>query len=216
MWVRVLVGVLLLIASGAQAGKLYPVDESGQDPSFAAFRKRLIAAVRRRDARFVRSILDPEIELSFGGLQGRKDFEEMWHPERRDSELWPVLDQLLKLGGAYDRRSRTFTAPYVFTAFPDDMDAFEHSAIVGKGVNVRAQPSCCAAVIGTLSYDIVRVAAPEPEPEPGGKHSWVAITLPNGRRGYVDARFIRSPIDYRAQFTKVRGRWRMTFLLAGD
>jgi hypothetical protein len=40
--------------------------------------------------------------------------------------------------------------------------------------------------------------------------------LPGGRRGFVHAAYARSPVDYRAYFTRVDGRWQLTLFLAGD
>jgi hypothetical protein len=42
------------------------------------------------------------------------------------------------------------------------------------------------------------------------------VRLPDGRAGFVDSRFVRSPIDYRAAFARIDGRWQMTLFLAGD
>jgi hypothetical protein len=38
----------------------------------------------------------------------------------------------------------------------------------------------------------------------------------DGKTGYVTSRLVRSPIDYRAMFNKIGGRWQMTFFAAGD
>jgi hypothetical protein len=46
--------------------------------------------------------------------------------------------------------------------------------------------------------------------------AWVKITAPNGRQGYVSGKYVRSPSDYHACFRKVRGKWYMTVLAAGD
>src|SRR5262245_10335517 len=62
----------------AQVGKLYPVDEGPKDPSFQAFRDKLIEAAKNRDAKFILSILDPNITSSFGGNGGVKEFKETW------------------------------------------------------------------------------------------------------------------------------------------
>jgi hypothetical protein len=36
------------------------------------------------------------------------------------------------------------------------------------------------------------------------------------RHGYVASRLARSPLDYRAIFTRAAGRWQLTMFLAGD
>ena len=64
-----------------------PVDEANMDASFAAFRGKLIAAAARRDSKYIMSILDPKIHLSFGGHAGIKDFKAMWKIETKNSEF---------------------------------------------------------------------------------------------------------------------------------
>jgi hypothetical protein len=45
---------------------------------------------------------------------------------------------------------------------------------------------------------------------------WRRVKTEDGESGYVAARDVRSPIDYRAAFEKVDGRWMMTFFVVGD
>jgi hypothetical protein len=42
------------------------------------------------------------------------------------------------------------------------------------------------------------------------------VQLTNGRTGFVPARLARSPIAYRAFFTRRDGRWQMAMFVAGD
>ncbi len=42
------------------------------------------------------------------------------------------------------------------------------------------------------------------------------LRLADGTAGYISSRYVRSPIDYRAYFSKEGGRWQMMMLLAGD
>jgi hypothetical protein len=196
----------------AQVGKLYPVDEGPKDPSFQAFRVKLIEAAKNRDAKFVLSILDQKITNSFAGDGGVKEFREMWEPGNPNSELWGVLVKILSMGGSFSKNE--FCAPYVFSKFPE-LDPFEHSAIIGEQVRVREQPDLTSLVIASLSHDIVTITDPfEPIKKDG--RSWIAIKLSNGKTGFVSEQFIRSPIDYRACFTKKNGKWRMITLVAGD
>ena len=52
--------------------------------------------------------------------------------------------------------------------------------------------------------------------EPYAESEWTRIKLRDGRTGYISSRYVRSPIDYRAVFNKMDGRWRMTAFVAGD
>jgi hypothetical protein len=199
----------------AQVAKLYPVDEGPKDPSFKAFRDKLIEAAKNRDTKFVLSILDPDILNSFGGDGGVGQFKEKWKPDNPNSELWGVLLGVLSIGGSFDPKTKDFCAPYVFSNFPE-LDGFEHSAIIGEQVRVREQPGLTSPIIASLSYDIVALPDRPVKPIKMDGTSWIAIKLSNGKTGFVSEQFIRSPIDYRACFSKKNGKWRMNTLVAGD
>jgi hypothetical protein len=209
-WAGVLAGLVVPGPALAEPA-LPPVDEAVASPDFFAFRARLQAAVARRDAAAVVAALHRNVKLSFGGDAGLADFEATWKPSAPDSPLWEALGTVLALGGSFSPDG-TFTAPYVFARWPADRDAFEHVAVVGSGVRVRAAPAASAPVVGSLSFCIVRLR----EPLPPGPASWARIDFGADRSGYVDGRFVRSPIDYRAHFEKVDGRWQITLFLAGD
>src|SRR5688572_14099050 len=65
-----------------------PVDEAAQDASFLEFRTKLIEAAERKDAVFILSILDPKINLSFGGDAGIADFKRIWKINSKNSQFW--------------------------------------------------------------------------------------------------------------------------------
>jgi hypothetical protein len=199
----------------AQVSKLYPVDEAARDGSFFAFRARLMIAVEQRDAVFVTSVVSPTIKNSFGGNDGLAEFKKYWRPERAASRLWATLMGVLALGGSFDERN-AFIAPYTFSKWPEEIDAFQHGAIVGEGVRVRERPALDGKVLASLSFDIVKVPDWRPAQTRGSKQVWIKVTLANGAPGYVAADYIRSSIDYRAIFEKKDGRWVMTVLIAGD
>lgn len=216
--------LLLLAAVGtgkqeAQAGrqypvrKLHPVDEAGKDLSFLAFRRTMFRIVRDRDRRALEGALAPDVVSSFGRSPGRKDFVEEYHPERKDSKVWSILSRVLPLGGSFstvDGR-RTFSAPYVFSKFPEDLDSESYGVVLRPKVEVRAAPAVRSRVIAILSYDIVKW-----DGTPDLEQVWTLILTPQGLRGYVPTRHIRSPMDYRAMFSKIRGRWLITSLVSGD
>ena len=182
-------------------------DEAGRRPDFVAFRERLLAAIDRRDVDAVVNVAVPDIRLSFGTSQGRDDLRRglTAAPER-----WNALRTVLTLGGTWES-SNVFTAPYVFSAWPDDHDSFEEQAIVGAHVRVRAAPRADAAVVTSLTSCIVRVAETR---EPN--EDWTAVELGAQAVGYVSSPYIRSPIDYRARFVFKGGRWQMDYFVAGD
>ena len=219
-----LVSLVVLAAACAPAAgwavKVYPVDQAGRDPSFAAFRRQLLHAAYEYDSRFVVAHLSPGIKTSFGSTGGIADFRQRWQPDRRDSDLWPVLIDVLTHGGSFGPPGQRaqFWAPYWFSTWPENQDPFFKAVIIGRQVPLRSVPRHSAPVSGRLTYDIVAVKTFQPVTEKAGSRSyrWLAVTTADGRKGYVPAGEARNPIGWRAGFANVGGRWLMEALIAGD
>ncbi|HRH42597.1 MAG TPA: SH3 domain-containing protein [Pyrinomonadaceae bacterium] len=210
---------LLFLPVVAQEKFVLPVDEASQDAAFLAFRTKLIEAVQKRDTKFVLSIVDKSIKNGFGGNDGINEFKKQWKIYNRNSELWKELLIVLTHGGTFDKENKgSFYAPYLFTNFPDEIDAFEHQAIFGSNVNLRAKPDTNAPIVASLSYNIVKTDYQNSIKSPQNKEqfSWLKVETLGGKKGYVKPEFVRSSIDYRAGFERRRGKWTMTFFLAGD
>ena len=206
--------LLGLAAAGAAsaAPTLKPVDEGPRNPSFAEFRDSLRAALLRHDADAVLAVVDSNIKTGFGGDDGIAAFERQWHPRAMDSPLWRELGAMLALGGAFDAQG-SFVAPYVYSRWPEAIDAFGHVAIVGSGVRVRAQPSLDSAIVGRLSYAIVPIAKGKLRSEDA---EWTRVEYVRGHTGFVASRYARSPVGYRAFFTRGAAGWKLVMFLAGD
>lgn len=203
-----------------QERQVFPVDEGKTDASFNNFREKLIKAVKDRDKKFLLSSLDTNIQASFGGDIGTEDFKKYWKIDNAGSKLWDELLVVLTGGGKFikEGKSKLFCAPYSFANFPEDLDAFEYQIIFGENVNLRARPDAAAEVIAQLSYNVVEVdyenSINDGREEP--TYSWLKIKTLGGKKGFVSAKYVRSPIDYRACFEKKKGKWKMTALVAGD
>ncbi len=206
------------VAALPQERFVKPVDEGVQDASFLAFRTKLIAAVERRDAKYIVSIVDAKIKNGFGGDDGIANFKREWKLTSNNSKFWKEFLPVIKNGGAFDKGSKTsFMAPYTFSSWPDDVDGFDFEVIFGNNVNLRKEPSMNAEVVSKLSYNVVKVDRESlPNSDVSGDPDWLPVTTKGGLKGYVKSEFVRSHIDYRAGFTKKRGVWKMDFFLAGD
>ena len=188
-----------------------PVDEASTRPDFLEFRNRLQAVVAKRDKAALLAVLDPTIRASFGSDHGIPAFTEMWNLNDPKTELWKELGTVLALGGSFDEPT-SFTAPYVFSRWPDRIDSFEHVAVTASNVRIRTEPRADAPILATVSYDILEL---DYSANPADSEEWTAIKF-DGRTAYISKQYARSPIDYRARFTYSGGRWRMVFFLAGD
>ncbi len=195
--------------------RLCPVDQASQDPSFAAFREQLAGIVERRDAAALLRVVDPKIRTTFGEGGGSDDFRARWKLDSGDSPLWQELATILSHGGTFggEGASKSFWAPYVFSAWPEEKDAFTHVAALGPGVAVRERGSADAPLIATVDWGILELVLGQGwSPE----DPWYQVRLPDGRAGWVDASQVRMPLDWRAGFVKRDGEWKMNILVAGD
>jgi len=202
--------------------RLYPVDEADQDPSFFAYRMRLMDAVVRRDAEALFELTSPNIRASFGDAAGHQGIREMWDPDDPQSELWETLGTVLSGGGTFmDEQyvsgdvEAAFQAPYYYARFPGErFDAFQSGIIVVDEVVVRSEPREDASAIDTVGFQIVGVESLEPVGTVNDR--WIGVELDDDRSGYVPASAVESPIGYRAVFQKHDGQWQMMAFVAGD
>jgi hypothetical protein len=190
-----------------QGPKLQPIDRAGEDPSLAAFRDELLAAVRRRDVDAVVAMADPKIRTSFGNGGGAADFRRML----QKPGIFEDLEQLLALGGSFvgEGEGRSFWAPYVYSAWPEKHDAFESLAVIGNDVPLRESKDLSSPTIATLDHDIVTIVSPAAS-DPR------QVKTADGKTGWVDGKHLYSPIGYRAGFSKSAGKWKLNALVAGD
>ncbi len=126
--------------------------------------------------------------------------------------MWAELAAVLALGGTFNTAD-TFLAPYVYSRWPQGIDGFEHVAVVGDRV---ADPYCATSGRGVdLCQQLQRfcrsLAHRTDTPE-----GWIAVRLESKNIGFIASRFVRSPIGYRAHFSRGDGRWQMLMFIAGD
>jgi hypothetical protein len=192
--------------------RLMPIDEAARQPDFFSFRAQLQRTIARRDADGLLAAVSPDIKASFGGDEGIADFRRMWRLGEPDSELWEELGAALSLGGSFQGPD-TFVAPYTFSRWPDGVDAFEHVVLIASSVRLRSAPSLSADTLGTDSFAILPLVH---DARPAAGEEWHAVRLEDGRTGYVSRRLARSPIDYRAIFSRSPAGWRLVTFVAGD
>lgn len=198
--------------------KLLPVDEAAADPSWARFKNRLLEALVKRDRKFVLSILDRNIRNSLDAPRGIPAFRKQWDFDAEDSAVWRELPAALFLGSAWlkpEKGPRQLCAPYVAVKWPEDIDPFDHGAVVTREVLVKSGPSSASETLAALAYDIVPVADWEvADTAPESRQKWVKIRLKE-KDGFVPEEQIRSPVEHRACFVKTESGWRMTAFVIG-
>lgn len=195
--------------------RLCPRDDGASDPDFAAFRERLRDAVARKDDAALMTFVDPQIRVSFGEGGGAAEFRKGWKLPSADSPLWTELASILALGGTFlgEGAERTFWAPYVYSTWPDQLDAFENVAAVRNDVPLFDKADDASRRTGIAQYDVLRLL---PSPDDDRASRWKHIQTADGKEAWVHASDVRSPIGYRAGFSKRSGAWKLEALVAGD
>lgn len=221
-------GPILEVAS--QSTTSYPrrpftlTDRVKPGTSFHRFRSRLQQAVRSRDAKFIRTIADRNIHLSFG----RSMTLDRLKIDDPNSLFWKRLERIINIGcAAYEApagqtdRIPSFGCPHVFQASLGD--PFTDVYIVGKDVNVRTLPRADSPVVAVLSNEVVKsdpqgfsALSEQQKLNIQTWDGWQPVIAPNGQRGYVSSRYAYTPAGYRALFENKGGNWKMTAFIAGD
>ncbi len=200
----------LLLGAAPVPDRRPPIDPCAADASFVAFRDDLVRAIARRDDGHVLSVVADDIVVNFGGGAGPADFSEAWRLERPEtSPLWDELGIVLGLGCAREEDGSLW-APSLYRQLDDQEDPFSAGIAVRPGTRLHAAPDSGSPALATLDWDVVTIQSDD------GADDWLAVALSDGRRGYVEAAAVRRPVDYRAGFAKVDGRWRMIVFVAGD
>ncbi|HEY9844079.1 MAG TPA: SH3 domain-containing protein [Candidatus Obscuribacterales bacterium] len=214
------------IQPAAQAASCPPVDEGLQDFDFVRFRTQLLQILGRRDLKALLQHVDPRIKASFGGHSGHQGLIKLWKLDAKPeaSGIWQELSLVLSLGGRFDAGNpNSFVAPYTFNC-PAVNDAFEDLIVLGRDVALRAGPDPKSRVLRTLRFErVTRVldatggyVESKPMSLGGESHPWFQVRLADGTTGYIWGKYLRSPIDFRAGFTRKAGVWKLDFFVAGD
>jgi hypothetical protein len=189
-------------------GSYPPRDDCSKQAGWTDFRARLADAVARRDADLLVSLTEPDVQLDFGGGSGTQELRKRL--DAPNYRLWDELTKILPLGCAYADGSAAM--PWLFLNAPANADPYEAMWVTGSAVPLREEASPTARQVGKLDWAIVNVG-PYNEPNP----KFLKVTDPQSKAsGYVDAKSLRSLIDYRLIAESKDGNWRITALIAGD
>jgi hypothetical protein len=204
--------------------KLYPPNEQINDESLNAFIDSLIMSIENKDSTFIMEHLDNNIHLTYGGSYGLDDFREIWRLDDTTTKFWITIEKILDLKGTLE--DSIYIAPYVFSKWPD-FDGFTYCAITSENVVMYSEGRTDSDQITILDYDIVKVdgdrclpvqGTPDSEKDnPFGDKDWYYVQTTDSKyEGYVNWKYIRSPIDYRLLAKKIDGKWKITAFIAGD
>jgi hypothetical protein len=191
------------------------VNQATRDPALAKIIAAMLAAAKAKDWKRLEPHVAPAIRLDFGGGSGRAEFARRLAGRRW---VWDELVWVLEHGGRF-QKDGTFMAPYTFSVETGDLDVFEAGVLVAKA-KAHAEPRESARVVAELDRALVRVTdwkTNDGTPSPFHRRTdWVRVELAGKREAWIQAKYVRSVVDFRAGFRKVRGVWKMDAFLAGD
>jgi hypothetical protein len=188
-------------------GPYAPQDDCATVAGADTFRQQLAAAVRKRDTDALIALAADDIKLDFGGGAGSAELRKRLNDKAWD--LWNELDELMALGCAANGEGG-ITIPWYFGQDLGDVDPVSGWIVTGEKVPVLAAPDPGSKALATISWDVVEIAALDPE------RKYQQVELPDKETGFIATDKLRSVIDYRLIASSRNGRWRITSFIAGD
>lgn len=214
----------------AQQIPIVPFDDAWRDPGLVLVRNDLLQAAARRDTTALRGLIGERFLWSFGG----GDLTDFFRHLESDPGVWNTMIEVLALGGRLHGES--FQAPFysgapceepptsaTTSADTDEdreasgftCDGFERLFVLGQDVRVRARPAGTPIAAVTLNWVSRDRSAPDTRTPDG--EMWTPVILRDGTKGWIAERLLRSPVGWRAGFTKgPDGKWKLTTFVAGD
>ncbi|MBD1908067.1 SH3 domain-containing protein [Funiculus sociatus GB2-A5] len=202
--------------------------------TFFQFRLRLVDAVNRRDASFIRSLVTPETEWNYGGTLTLDSY----NIDDKNSEFWAYMDKAVGLDCAIDNQAKVANKEPGSDVWicPDVKKALEsirpnkpnvgQLAILGQDVNVRSEPGAGGKIVGVVSHEFVAFDGNTFNSLPERRQKaikekvvdgWTPVKLQNGQQGWILNRYVYDQeTDYRVSFVRTKGQWRLRYFLPGN
>ena len=199
---------------GGEDEKLLPVDQGKENPDFLRFREELQSAVERKDLEYLKRHLSDNIRYTFGENHSTRGFLRAWKLDEdpSSSEFWAELDAVLSLGGTFNNEEKTiFTAPYVYTRFPEKVRSFPAPGSNRKRVKVYEN-----RIERRRSWEAgLQHRQGAGRGRPKRQESWLKIQTPQVRKassrlGMLEAQLITG------QLSETESSWELIFFVAGD
>ncbi len=202
-----------LLGTAVFAKQIPPVDDAKQDPSLLSFRQQLTAAVKKRDDRYIKEILAPNVKFGLGAAEGKYEFLRNYQFLKKDAAFWKQFESAITHGGTLSKASEgkaaEFNAPYArFDQLTDSQSqsANEWGLVADKNVALRDRPDDSAAKVTVLNYDLVQVPSSKPIVE-----DWMKVIVQGGKTGFVHRPNLILRSDPYATFQQDHGHWRLTW-----
>lgn len=196
----------LLSATQTHAEHLYPRDECSGLDGADQFRMALVTAVANRNADLLRPLVDPQVNLDFGGGSGW----DLLNQRLEERDLWVKLDDVLSLGCA-PSEGPSMVMPWVWEQDFGIEDPFSAMLTRGDAVPLRSAPGAEARLIRNMRWEAVQLVQ-----EWQGDEDYLRVRTKKGEVGYAPANLLRHQLEYRLIASRADGRWEVTTFIAGD
>jgi hypothetical protein len=204
------------------------IDEAKTDDDFFIFLQKLRQAVKRRDAKFIHTLVNPETRFSFGDGPTLEDLD----IDNPKAPFWLHLQKAIAIGCSKHETNSPQTSTSdndIWNCPPLELHQskgigdFEQVFIVGEQIKVRAEPNDHSRVVGIISYEVVefdyeglsKLSAQEQDAIET-LYGWMPVILSNDQRGFVRSLYAYRIIGYRVYLVKSKGQWQLMSFLAGD
>lgn len=186
-------------------------DEAAQDASFVEFREKLKKAVKQQDETFVLSILPEDFQCGFETNDKKTCIKELGldkkgHIEGMGTNFWNEMEEILALGSSVD--GDRIYIPYYYLKSPETEDPLS-TGIVTQQTLLRKKPSGASPTLRDVKqFEVITLQSVMPD-------QWRKVKTYDNLQGYLPEKHIYALGEYRAQFEKIKGEWKMQFFLAG-
>ena len=197
-------------------GPFAPRNECAKVAGASPFLAEIRSAVSARDDEAFVALAAEDVKLDFGGGAGRDQLRALLSSDT--APLWAKLDELMTLGCASDGDA-LITLPWYF-AQDISADPYKGMVVIGAGVPVHEAAVEQSPVIAAISWDVIELIDAGSENGGFAHVRWQRrespASKPTAIEGYIEAKRLRSLIDYRLLAASRNGKWRITSLIAGD
>lgn len=188
---------------------IMPVDESEKDEKLNKQLTQLREIILQKDTSALFRMMDSNIVSSHGGaIYGYEGVKEVW----KNGGLWEKLDQIIKLGGVFDKDGKEFRLPYCQDSHlygSWGLDWYKAGAVIAPNTLLYSEADTASMVMDTLHYAIV-----ETMNHYGGEpDSGMLRVKPVGqpKEGYIRYSKFYSTSDYMLIFeNQPDGNWLIT------
>ncbi|NME71739.1 hypothetical protein [Flammeovirga aprica] len=206
--------LLIYTTAYAQIGKVYPKDESLNDPSLMQFITDLKVAVQEKDRAFIERSLASKTYTTNEGLdqttkEGFMKYYFSTAPNEKESGIWSTFEFIFKIGGGgFSKDQNEYYLPYTSANIYEDNDMFDSFGLLialSDSTPVYEKPEQGSKIVKFLSYDVV------PETYEWDRYTWYQVILANDDTAYVNPKDFIPTLSIRAGLIKEDGLWKIQY-----